>query len=74
MAYRISVDPDVCMSSGKCVADAPDLFRFDADEIAEPVPGAAPPSDARIVDLARACPSGALLVHDVDTGEEIDVL
>jgi len=31
MAYRITVDHDVCMSSGKCVADAPDLFRFDDD-------------------------------------------
>ena len=59
------------MSSGKCVADAPDLFRFDADEIAEPVPWAAQPSDGRILDLASACPSGALVVSD-DTGAEID--
>ena len=73
MSYRISVDGEVCMSSGKCVADAPDLFRFDDEEIAEPVPGAPAPSDERILDLARACPSGALVVHDADTGEEIDV-
>jgi ferredoxin len=71
--YRITVDQDVCLSSGKCVADAPDLFRFDDDEIAEPVPGALPPSDDRILDLARACPSGALVVTDAETGAEIDV-
>jgi ferredoxin len=74
MAYRISVDADVCMSSGKCVADAPDVFRFDDDELAELVPGAVQPSDEKIIDLARACPSGALQVHDVDSGEEVDVL
>ncbi|GAA4680734.1 hypothetical protein GCM10023215_12740 [Pseudonocardia yuanmonensis] len=73
MSYRVSVDPEVCISSGRCVADAPDLFRFDADEIAEPVPGAPQPADERALDLARACPSGALLVHDADTGEEVDV-
>jgi ferredoxin len=73
VTYRISVDRDVCMSSGKCVADAPDVFRFDDDEIAEIVPGATQPSDERILDLARACPAGALVVTDVDSGEEIDV-
>ncbi|WP_433502055.1 ferredoxin [Pseudonocardia halophobica] len=73
MSYRIDVDRDVCMSSGKCVADAPDLFRFDDEEIATPVPGAPEPGDARALDLARACPSGALTVHDADTGEEIDI-
>lgn len=74
MGYRISVESDVCMSSGKCVADAPQLFRFDDDEIAELIPDAPAPSDETILDLARACPSGALLVHDADTGEEIDVM
>ena len=74
MTYRISVDKEACMSSGKCVAEAPEVFRFDDDELSEMVPGATQPSDEKIVDLARACPSGALVVHDVDSGEEIDVL
>ena len=73
MTYRVSVDGDVCMSSGKCVADAPEVFRFDDDEIAELVPGATQPADERILDLARACPAGALVVTDTDSGEEIDV-
>ena len=71
MAYRITVDPEVCISSGKCVADAPQLFRFDDDEIAQVVPGAPVPSDEVVLDLARACPSGAIRVFDGD--EEIDV-
>jgi ferredoxin len=72
VTYRISVDGDVCMSSGKCVADAPEVFRFDDDEIAELQPDAPSAPDARLLDLARACPAGALLVHD-ESGEEIDV-
>lgn len=71
MAYRIEVDPDVCMSSGKCVADAPGLFRFDDDEIAELIPGGEQPPDEKLVGLARACPAGALRVLDGD--EEIDI-
>jgi ferredoxin len=37
------------------------------------VPGAPAPSDDRIVDLARNCPSGALVVTDAETGDEVDV-
>lgn len=73
MSYRIEVDREVCMSSGKCVADAPELFRFDGEEVAEPVPDAPPPGDERVLDLARACPSGALVVLDVGTGQEVDI-
>lgn len=73
MSYHIEVDREVCMSSGKCVADAPELFRFDNDDVAEPVPGAPPAEDGRVLDLARACPSGALVVRDSGTGHEVDI-
>lgn len=64
MAYRLELDPDVCMSSGRCVADAPGSIRFDADEIAELIPQGEPLADEQIVVLARNCPSGALLVFE----------
>lgn len=66
MAYRIEVDQDVCISSGMCVADAPDLFRFNDDEVAELIPGGEQMSDTALVKLARGCPSGALQVFDGD--------
>jgi len=72
MTYRIEADADVCMSSGRCVADAPALFRFDDDEIVQLVPGAALPPDVVLLHIGRTCPSGALRVFDGD--EEIDVL
>lgn len=69
--YRIEVDPEVCISSGKCVADAPGLFRFDDNEIAELLPDGKQLPDEKMIALARACPSGALQVF---SGEErIDV-
>jgi ferredoxin len=37
------------------------------------MPGAPAPSDDRIVDLARNCPSGALVVTDAESGDEVDV-
>jgi ferredoxin len=64
MAYRIEVDPDVCMSSGRCVADAPGLFRFDDDEIAELIPDGEQLPVRQLIALARSCPSGALQVMD----------
>jgi len=72
MAYRVTVDAEVCISSGKCVADAPDVFRFDEVEIAEVVPGADTPSDERLVQLARNCPSRAIQPFDGD--REIELL
>lgn len=73
MSYRATVDKDVCLSSGRCVADAPGAFVFDATEIAEAVPGHPGLSDAALVQVARACPSGAIVVVD-DEGVEIELL
>jgi ferredoxin len=72
MTYRASVDKDVCISSGKCVADAPDAFVFDDDEIAEAVDGHPGLSDEALVELARTCPSGAIRVRDAH-GAEVEV-
>ena len=72
MTYRAVVDKDVCLSSGRCVADAPDAFVFDDDEIAEDVPGHPGISDSALVELARACPAGAIAVYD-GRGVEIEV-
>jgi ferredoxin len=66
MAYRVEVDSDLCISSGMCVADASGLFRFNDDDIAEVIPGGTKLSDDELLDVARACPSGALQVFDGD--------
>lgn len=49
------------MSSGRCVADLPAVFRFDDEEIAEVVPDAALPADhAVLLAAVRNCPAGAI--------------
>jgi len=64
MALRAQVDKDVCISSGRCVADAPSVFRFDEDELSEVVAGAPPLADEQLFAIARACPSGAIELFD----------
>jgi Protein of unknown function (DUF1271). len=68
---RADVDKDVCLSSGRCVADAPEAFRFDEDEIAYTVDGARMLDRARLFAIARACPSGAIRL--TENGEPVDL-
>lgn len=72
MGHTVRVDKDLCISSGKCVADFPGAFRFDDDEIAEVADGAATLEDDEMVAAARNCPSGAITVVDAE-GAEVDV-
>lgn len=60
MALSAEVDKDLCMSSGKCVADAPGVFSFDDDELSEVTGHPASLDDARLVEIARTCPAGAI--------------
>lgn len=72
MTYRVEIDIDECISSGKCVADNPGAFGFDDDELATLLPGAGALDDAKLLTTARRCPSDAIKLFD-DSGEEIDV-
>ena len=64
MKYRILVQKDLCISSGKCVGDAADLFGFDADELAEPLADQVDVPLERLLRIARACPGEAISVVD----------
>jgi ferredoxin len=66
LSLRAEVDENVCISSGRCVADAPSAFRFDEDEIAHSIDGAGMLGDQQLLDVARNCPSGAIQVSDGD--------
>jgi len=62
---RIVVDKELCMSSGRCVADVPEVFRFDDDELAEVVAGPAAVSLDRLRAAVRGCPSQAITLEGV---------
>jgi ferredoxin len=72
MGYSVSVDRDSCISSGNCVADSPDAFDFDDDDIAVVKDGAAELPHDRLLRVARNCPAGAIVLRD-DDGNEIDL-
>lgn len=71
MSYSARVDQEMCMASGVCVADAPSAFGFNADGLAEALPGAPGLGDERLVRLARNCPAGAILLVD-EAGNDVD--
>ena len=59
------------MSSGKCVANHPEAFDFDDDELVVLTPGATTVGDDIKLHAARNCPSGAITLHD-DEGNQVD--
>lgn len=67
--YRIEVRKEVCISSGKCIGDAKDLFRFDDDELAEPIGAVVDQPLERLRKIARRCPGEAIAIFDADGNE-----
>lgn len=61
------IDSYSCVAHGDCAVVAPQAFRV--DDIAVVV-GVAP-ADV-LVAAARACPAGAIVLVDDETGEEVD--
>ena len=72
MAYRIEIDQDLCVSSGKCVGDLPAVFGFDADQLAIVVDGHPSVDDARVFHVARNCPGEAIRLFD-ESGNPVDL-
>jgi ferredoxin len=60
---EVTVDGDLCISSGRCVESAPGYFVFDGDELATVADGVEPPDEAALLRIARACPSEAITLR-----------
>lgn len=71
MAYRVEVQKDLCISSGKCVSDGPKVFRFDDQELAEPISETTDYELQPLLKLARNC-SGEAITIFAESGEIID--
>lgn len=71
MGERAWVDHNVCVSSGACVLEAPDVFAYQdgPEALAVVLPGAAELSRDRLVELAGLCPVGAIRVYGDDGSE-----
>ena len=72
MNYRVEVKKELCISSAKCVSDAPKIFKFDEDELAEPVTEVIQEQLEVLIRLARNCPGEAIAIYD-ENGLEINL-
>ena len=70
--WKISVDKELCISSGMCVAIAPDRFVLDQRQRSGPADAEIDP-DELVRDAAASCPSEAISLVDADTGQPVDL-
>ena len=68
MALRVTVDHAFCVGNAQCVGLAPGVFRHNESRQSEVVDPAGAPEEL-ILKAASYCPTGAIEVADVDTGE-----
>jgi ferredoxin len=66
MSYFVHVDEGACAAHGDCVDVAPEVFEL--DDIAHVI-GTGP--DELLLEVAEACPSGAIRVIDQRTNEQV---
>ena len=66
----VTVDKGKCQGYGACVKVAPEVFRLNADNQAEPGDPAAAPDEV-VLKAARCCPYRAVTVIDAETGAQL---
>jgi len=67
MSLIARIEDDLCLAHGDCEAVAPEAFRV--DDVARVV---GETTGERLRAAARACPAGAIVLYDADTGEEVE--
>jgi ferredoxin len=69
--YKVNVIRDKCIGAGSCVAVAMKTFVLDNENKAVVLPTADEDSDDDKLLAAQSCPTAAIEVIDMDTGEKI---
>lgn len=67
--YRVKMIRSKCISAGSCIAIAPKVFRFDDQNIAEVI--SQDELDEIKLLAAQSCPTMAIVVEDIETGEQV---
>jgi ferredoxin len=63
MSLRINVDWDLCASTGNCVLIAPEVFRFEGDDLVfEETPDES--HREQVLEAVKGCPMQAISVQD----------
>jgi len=65
---RIAIDAKKCVGAGICVIEEPRIFRFreGSKQAVVTSPEAPPPLEAKLRQIARKCPNGAIIVKEDD--------
>ena len=64
--YRVEINRETCISSVRCVGDAPGAFVFDDDELATVGAAVTDLAETKLLRIARDCPGEAIIVYGID--------
>lgn len=68
--YKVTVDRNLCIGAGSCVAVAPKAFALDNEAKAIVLPTAGDEDDNTLLESAKSCPVAAIIVTD-ETGKQV---
>lgn len=68
--YRIEVNRSLCIGAASCVAVAPNTFELDNENIAVIRSGDHDSDETNLL-AAQSCPTKAIIVTDIETGEQV---
>jgi ferredoxin len=68
--YQVKVDPSKCIGAASCVAVAVKTFKLNQEDKAE-IMDQDGNSDEEKMLAAQSCPTGAIEVYDIATGEKV---
>ncbi|HCM37867.1 MAG: hypothetical protein UV61_C0002G0029 [Candidatus Gottesmanbacteria bacterium GW2011_GWB1_43_11] len=68
--YKVTVDRNLCIGAGSCVAVAPLAFALDNEAKAIVLPTVDQTDDNTLLESAKACPVAAIIVTD-ETGKQV---
>lgn len=68
--YKVEVINDKCIGAASCVAIASQVFRLNEQNIAEVISQDGNDDDTKLL-AAQSCPTAAIIVTDMQTGQKV---
>ena len=68
--YNVKVDRGLCIGAASCVAISPAVFELDGEKKAVIVKGASD-AEENVLLAAQSCPTKAIIITDVETGQQV---
>jgi len=68
--YRVEVNRSLCIGAASCVAVAPSTFELDNENIAVIKQGEHDSDETNLL-AAQSCPTKAIIITDIETGQQV---